>query len=49
MTKKFNKKALRAFAEKVKAPEIVTSLFREVESEITRVAVFDIRRICNER
>lgn len=49
MAKKFNKKDLRAFAEKVKAPEIVTSLFREVESEITRIAVFDIHRIGGER
>ena len=45
MKQKLNKKALRAFAEKVKVPELVRSLFTKVETEIKTAALFSIRRL----
>ena len=45
MNKKLNKKALKAFAEKVKVPKYVRSFLSEADSTIKTVAIFSIRRL----
>lgn len=42
---KLNKKPLRTYAEKVKIPELVRSIFTEVACEIKTIAVFDVHRL----